>query len=98
MTNTAAIPKSVSDSLSLAGFHNLKLALEMAFDNGGFDAVLAVCKDITDGAKKTDRIKGVWAATEWRGLDFIESKFPGATLNLQKYAYLNYDGDTDSND
>jgi hypothetical protein len=82
---TKEISQSTIDALSSSAMFKLKLALDVAFDHGGFDAVIAVCNDLTKGAAKTNRPVGIWADVEWRGLDFLEAKFPGCTRNLAKY-------------
>ena len=68
-----------------SAFIKFKVALEIAFEHGGFDAVIAVCNDLTAGAAKTDRPVGIWAETEWKGLDFLNSKFPDSTKKLGAY-------------
>lgn len=79
------VPQAIIDTMSGSAMLKLKLALDIAFDNGGFEAVISVCKHIADGAAKTDRPVGIWADAEWRGLDFLESKMPGCTVNFAKY-------------
>jgi hypothetical protein len=96
MTNNV-IPQSVLSGMSASAFFKLKLALEIAMDKGGFEAVVAVCKDMTDGAAETDRHIGIWADAEWRGLDFLADKFPGSTNNLSKYQYV-FDGSNANQD
>lgn len=78
---TKEIPQSVITGMSASAFFKLTMALEIAMEHGGFEAVVAVCKDMTDGAAETDRPVGIWADAEWRGLDLVESMFPGSTIN-----------------
>ena len=79
------IPQAIIDTMSGSAMLKLKLALDIAFDNGGFEAVISVCKHIADGAARTARPVGIWADAEWRGLDFLESRMPGCTANFAKY-------------
>ncbi|CAM8662114.1 hypothetical protein MCEMSEM22_02314 [Comamonadaceae bacterium] len=81
-----AIPEVVITSMSNSALLKLKMALDIAMDKGTFQDVLDVCENIVEGAKNTERPVGVWADSEWRGLDFVYEKFPDSEIKLSDYA------------
>lgn len=82
---TKQIPQAVINMMSASALLKLKVALDIALDNGGFETVIDVCKNLVHGAAKTKRPVGIWADAEWRGFDFLESRLPGCTKNHGKY-------------
>ena len=70
------VPQDVIDKASKLAFEKFKRVIEMAFDNGGMDGVVDVCSDLTACAAKSDLPAGVQIYREWRGIDFINEKFP----------------------
>jgi hypothetical protein len=87
-------PKDAATLAMEAGArYQLTLCFEMACDNGGLDAGLAVLRSALDGVDAHNNPPGQYLNIHWRGLDVVEKMFPGATADLKKYAYLNAGAD-----
>jgi hypothetical protein len=70
-----------------AALDELKSVLALAFDNGGFERLVEVCEDFSKRARKSQKASpeialNMWIHTQWKGLDFMESKVPGCTVNF----------------
>lgn len=72
------------DKTALSHLQNI---LNLATNIGGFDLALEVCKDVAKQAKKERKrdsgsILCIWFFTRYRGIDFLESKYPGCSSNF----------------
>jgi hypothetical protein len=97
MTNEQVRHDEIDAMMSAQALHSLQLAVAYALDSGGFEAVIAVCNDLVEGAARTDRPVGVWACAEWKGLDFVGKNFPGTPLCFSNYPYLFTGEDAETN-